>query len=512
MGEASSSFGKVCGWSKPAAALLCLVVLLAPPVWIDTALLLVLLLNAALLIGWSVLQLRWLCLRGRWSQPATMTLVEAAESDAAARPFFSVHVPAHDEPSAMLSQTLNALAAQRYDRYEVLVIDNNTCSEALWRPVQARCLALGRRFTFMHHMQVRGAKAGALNITRRTMDSRTTHVVIVDADYQVSRDFLAAAAAALHDSATGSTFDYVQFPQAYRVSPCTSSGLAVELTDYFDRHATFASDHSAMLLTGTLSVVSVHALDSVGGWPVSSVTEDAELGMQLQLAGFRGRFVNEVFGRGLLPPGVAELRGQRHRWIVGNLQTLIRSLGSLSSFPRNRRRATVAQLTAWCSFTFIPATVLCVLAVRGGLQGGFSDADRLGLYVAAATVCWQAMIHCIVLLRSGRHLTIAERMEAFLIRWSLSLSSGRSTLSAIAMVDIAFLKTSRSRQQDKSRYLLPIAVATLLMLAAYVYLALGFWFVSAAVMLIASVPVIELWIDNRLHPDLDIVTAPVSVP
>ncbi len=62
----------------------------------------------------------------------------------------SVHVPAYNEPPDMLIQTLDALAALRYPRFEVLVIDNNTKDPAVWQPVQAHCEKLGAHFRFFH--------------------------------------------------------------------------------------------------------------------------------------------------------------------------------------------------------------------------------------------------------------------------------------------------------------------------------------------------------------------------
>jgi exo-beta-1,3-glucanase (GH17 family) len=55
----------------------------------------------------------------------------------------SVHVPAYNEPPAMVIETLDALARLDYANFEVLVIDNNTRDEAVWRPLEAHCAQLG---------------------------------------------------------------------------------------------------------------------------------------------------------------------------------------------------------------------------------------------------------------------------------------------------------------------------------------------------------------------------------
>ena len=61
-----------------------------------------------------------------------------------------MHVPAYNEPPDMLIETLDALARLDYPNFEVMVIDNNTPDEAVWRPVEAHCTVLGARFRFFH--------------------------------------------------------------------------------------------------------------------------------------------------------------------------------------------------------------------------------------------------------------------------------------------------------------------------------------------------------------------------
>jgi len=45
----------------------------------------------------------------------------------------SLHVPAHNEPPEMVIETLRSLIRLDYPRYEVILIDDNTDDESLWR-------------------------------------------------------------------------------------------------------------------------------------------------------------------------------------------------------------------------------------------------------------------------------------------------------------------------------------------------------------------------------------------
>lgn len=272
-------------------------------------------------------------------------------------PFVSIHVAAHNEPPELVIDTLNALARLDYPLFEVILIDNNTADPAAWLPVKAHVDQLGLRFRFLHRRGVIGAKAGALNIALEHADPATRFVAIVDADYQVTPDFLSAALAAFHDD-----IQFVQFPQAYRHSSHATM-VANELSDYFRTFPTVANRSGASLLTGTLSVISLKALRGVGGWPTGSITEDAELGVALWKAGAQGLYVDQVVGRGLLPLDLAGLRIQRSRWVTGNIQTLLSALGDWSLFrQRAGKLAVAAQLTAWSGFLALPLLVLGLLA------------------------------------------------------------------------------------------------------------------------------------------------------
>lgn len=268
---------------------------------------------------------------------------------------FSVHIATHEEPPEMVIETLRSLAEQvGAPGYEVIVLDNNTSDPALWVPVEEACRELGPRFRFHHVDGVEGAKAGALNIALQRTHGTASHVVIVDADYQVAPDFLATAAAELRRCDD----DFIQFPQAYRADSGSAAGLSLELADYFLRHAREADCAGAMLLTGTLSVIRRSALEATGGWSTRTITEDAELGLRLRRLGFQGRFVDRVVGRGILPLDFAGLALQRYRWTSGNADT-IRS--GLTGLPLRTAVQVFAQLTAWANMA---------LPLAAGLLGG----------------------------------------------------------------------------------------------------------------------------------------------
>lgn len=296
-------------------------------------------------------------------------------------PFFSVHVAIHDEPPRLVNETLTALANQTYSDHlvEIIVIDNNTTNPALWRPVEAHCARLGPRFRFLHREGVKGAKAGALNIALANTSSAASHIVTIDADYVVQPHFLMEAAQALRR--TGAA--YVQFPQAYRRPAHIAQGVDIELEEYFRSDARMADDAEAVLLTGTLCVISKPALTAVQGWSGRTATEDAELGVRLCKAGLTGRYIPKVVGKGLLPLTLTDLSKQRYRWTSGNFRTLALHLPGLLTHKGTLRSgqviAIIAQLAAWLNFSLIPAACLLSASL-------FSLGNRTLITVASLSI------------------------------------------------------------------------------------------------------------------------------
>src|SRR5437868_6751560 len=113
-------------------------------------------------------------------------------------PRVSIHVPAYNEPPAMLIETLDALARLDYPDFEVLVIDNNTRDEDVWRPVEAHCAQLGARFRFCHVAPLAGFKAGALNYALARSAPEADIVAVIVADYAIDARWLRDLTQAFH--------------------------------------------------------------------------------------------------------------------------------------------------------------------------------------------------------------------------------------------------------------------------------------------------------------------------
>ncbi len=241
-------------------------------------------------------------------------------SSGARSPRVSIHVPAYNEPPAMLIETLDALARLDYPDFEVLVIDNNTRDEAVWRPVEAHCAQLGPRFRFFHVAPLAGFKAGALNYALARTAPDAEIVAVIDSDYVVDARWLGDLTPAFRDQRIA----IVQAPQDYRDEGASAfkAMCYAEYRGFFHIGMITRNERNAIIQHGTMTMVRRRQLEDCGGWAEWCITEDAELGLRIFEAGFDASFVPSSYGRGLMPDTFVDFKKQRFRWAYGAMQIL----------------------------------------------------------------------------------------------------------------------------------------------------------------------------------------------
>ena len=247
-------------------------------------------------------------------------------------PRVSIHLPTYNEPPQMVIETLNALSRLDYDDYEVILLDNNTPDPEVWRPVEAHCQTLNAglaepRFRFFHYDNVKGFKAGALNIALTLTDPAAIYIGVIDSDYQVEPFWLRRA---IPFFATPNVA-LVQGPQDYRDGNDNffKAMAYEEYRGFFHIGMVERNEHNAIIQHGTMTVVSKAALQQVHGWAEWCITEDTELGLKLFEAGFEAAYIPQSMGAGLEPDTLEAFMSQRYRWVYGAMQMLKRHAGAI---------------------------------------------------------------------------------------------------------------------------------------------------------------------------------------
>lgn len=246
--------------------------------------------------------------------------VNAPSGELCDPPRVSIHVPIHNEPPLMVMQTLNALSRLDYPNFEVIVLDNNTTDERIWKPVETHCQSLGANFHFFHFENMAGFKAGALNKALELTDPNAAYIAVVDSDYQAAPHWLKTAIPAFTDEKVA----VVQAPQDYRDEGESwfKSLCYAEYTGFFRVGMVERNEHNAIIQHGTMCVVRRSALVEVGRWSEWCITEDTELGLRFFEAGYTAVYLSESMGRGLMPDTYGAYKSQRHRWVYGAMQIM----------------------------------------------------------------------------------------------------------------------------------------------------------------------------------------------
>jgi cellulose synthase/poly-beta-1,6-N-acetylglucosamine synthase-like glycosyltransferase len=372
-------------------------------------------------------------------------------------PMVSLHVPAHNEPPEMVIDTLRSLLRIDYPRYEIILIDDNTDDESLWRPVEEWCARHG--VTFAHLDDWPGYKSGALNYALRRLTSPDAEVIgIVDSDYQVDPGWLRRCASAFADPWIG----FVQSPQDYRDWRYARyyRRLYYSYNYFFAVSQPSRNEHDGAIFAGTMGLIRRVALDELGGWDEWCITEDAELSLRLLRAGWHGLHVDETFGRGIMPLTFEALKGQRYRWCFGGIQILRMHWRSMmpgrqsaaNHLHTGQRWAYLAGAAQWYGDLLSLLFFIFLLAGAANLAtGGGQLFRKLTVFLVSAVpvMVLLGLVRAVALLRRGTGASWRDALGAFFIWQSTSLVVARASVLALFAKKAAFLRTPKTGEQTK---------------------------------------------------------------
>ena len=372
-------------------------------------------------------------------------------------PFVSLHVPAHNEPPDMVIETLRHLLRLDYPRYEVILIDDNTDDEKLWRPVEAWCARHGVKFAHLEDWP--GYKSGALNYALRELTDEAAEVIgVVDSDYQIEPGFLRGCAPAFAEPWVG----FIQAPQDYRdweTAPYYRR-LYYSYKYFFAISQPSRNEHDGAIFAGTMGLIRRVALEQLGGWDEWCITEDAELSLRLLRAGWHGLHMDQTWGRGIMPLTFEGLKGQRYRWCFGGIQILRMHWRSLIPGRKTRenhlteaqRWAYLAGGIQWYGDLLGLIFLVFLLAGAANLATGGGELFRKLTPFLVATVpvlVGLGLVRAIALLRRGTGASWRDALGAFFIWQSTSLVVARASVLGLFARKAAFLRTPKTSERAR---------------------------------------------------------------
>jgi cellulose synthase/poly-beta-1,6-N-acetylglucosamine synthase-like glycosyltransferase len=372
-------------------------------------------------------------------------------------PFVSLHVPAHNEPPDMVIDTLRALVRLDYPRYEVVLIDDNTDDEALWRPVEDWCAR--HQVKFAHLENWPGYKSGALNYALRELTDPQAEIIgVVDSDYQIEPGFLRRCAPAFTDPWVG----FIQAPQDYRDwdSAPYYRRLYYSYKYFFAVSQPARNERDGAIFAGTMGLIRRVALDQLGGWDQWCITEDAELSLRLLRAGWNGQHMDQTWGRGIMPLTFEALKGQRYRWCFGGIQILRMHWRSLLPGRKSKENhLSTAQRWSYLAggiqwygdlLGLIFYIFLLIGAANLALGGGALFRKLTPFLIAAVpALVGLGLVRAITLLRRGTGASWRDAIGAFFIWQSTSVVVARASALGLFARKAVFLRTPKTEERAR---------------------------------------------------------------
>lgn len=235
-------------------------------------------------------------------------------------PFVSIHIPCRNENPEQVIACATSCLNQNYPSFEVIVVDNNTTDPSLWKPLKDFALKNKEGLKFIHVENLKGFKAGALNLALRNTSEKAVTIAVVDSDYVVSPEWLSSSVPYLSEKVK-----VVQSPQNYRTrtNSLFEKAVILEQKIFFEVGMKVRNTANAIIEHGTLCLIDKKSLEKVGGWAEWCITEDTELGLRMLFAGYQVLYIPDSFGGGIAPKSLFECVKQRFRWVYGSVRMTV---------------------------------------------------------------------------------------------------------------------------------------------------------------------------------------------
>lgn len=224
-----------------------------------------------------------------------------------------VFIPTYNEDVDLVRRTLLAARNIDYPHGTWLLDDGN-------RPEMA-ALARDLGVHYLARDDNTHAKAGNLNNALR--HSTADFVAVFDADHAPKRNFLDETLGFFRDPKLA----FVQTPQDFFNLDSFQhrkgkTRIWTEQSLFFRVIQRGKDAWNAAFFCGSCALVRRSALDEVGGFATSTVTEDLETSVALHKAGFRSVYVSTPLAFGVAPASADPFLKQRVRWGQGAMQVI----------------------------------------------------------------------------------------------------------------------------------------------------------------------------------------------
>lgn len=232
---------------------------------------------------------------------------------AADPPEVIVLIPACNEDPEIMERSIASIVKLDYPNYRAYLVENSKTDE--YKQIAVK-LAEKHGLKVLH-VPNRGSKAAALNDALPKVRSGAKYMAIFDVDHEVASDYLRVLVPILE---ADDKLAFVQTPQLYvnAEENFITRAAAMQEMLLYDTIMEAKGSYSRALCCGSNDLVRIKAIDDVGGWDETTVSEDLATSFLMHLRGWRSVYHRRAFAIGVGPTTLKNYWAQQRRWAEGN--------------------------------------------------------------------------------------------------------------------------------------------------------------------------------------------------
>ena len=276
-------------------------------------------------------------------------------------PSVTCFICTYNEPAELVEETVASVLNLDYRNKEVVLLDDSTGA------FKTQLKELGKKYSIrvIHRDERSGFKAGAINNGLKY--SKAKYIVVFDADQKPTSNFLKDLVYLLEQD---EQLALVQTPQFYtNTRNLIAQAAWFRQSVFYEYVCEGKSTNNAMFCCGSNFILRRKAIDEIGGFDETTVTEDFATTLKLQKIGWKTLYYNVVYVSGLGPITLGAYFVQQYRWAHGTVTTFKEVVRSFIKNPFALKPAqwweyilsSTYFFTGWSNFVFMTLPIAFLL-------------------------------------------------------------------------------------------------------------------------------------------------------
>lgn len=399
-------------------------------------------------------------------------------------PFVTVQLPIFNEKMVAL-RLIEAVRAFDWpsDLLEIQVLDDSTdmtstIIEEYLRQHQTHPVAVRH----IRRSKRTGFKAGAL--ANGLTLARGEFVAVFDADNLPRRDFLSATMPHFNKSNIGMVQTRWSFLNREESFLCRAQALFLDAHFHVEQQARFKGN-LLFNFNGTAGIWRRRAIDDAGGWRSDTLTEDLDLSLRSQLAGWKFVYRDDYDVPTELPNSIVGFKLQQYRWSKGAVQTARKLLPTImrSQLPFRMKIAAGFHLThKFLNLILLLLSISLVPALYFRFESGATKLFLIDLPLFIIGTGSMTLYYWLATRNQKKPRDWKDRLTIPMltsIGVALAVNNTRALISALVGRQTPFKRTPKSGSTGRKFLALPHDYKTPPDVSTFVELALALYAISA---------------------------------